>query len=96
MLKRFETKTPIETCCPVHEDEGILESVNGHAVAKPNVEMDDVKVFGGCTVDRLPTWSFTDSGIGPYRDGKFTVVEKFANFGGMDEVPVIPKPTTPS
>jgi hypothetical protein len=96
MLKRFETKTPIETCRPVHEDEGILESADGHAVAKRNVEMDDVKVFGGRTVDRFPAWSFRDSGIGPYRDGKFTVVEKLAIFGGMDEVPVIPKPTTPS
>ena len=95
MLERFKTKTPIETCRPVHEDEGILKATNGHAIAKCNVEMDGVKVFGGCTIDRLPTWGFRDSSISSDREGEFTVVKEVAILGGMDEVPIISKLATP-
>ena len=44
VMKRFEPKTPIEMGPPIHEDEGILETANRHAITKCNINIDDVQV----------------------------------------------------
>jgi hypothetical protein len=44
-MKQFEPKTPIETGCPIHKDEGILVTANRHTIPECNINMDYVQVF---------------------------------------------------
>ncbi len=43
-MEQFEPKTPIEMGRPIHEDEGILETIDRHTFTECNINMDNVQV----------------------------------------------------
>jgi hypothetical protein len=54
MLQGFEAEGPIIPSGSINEDKGKFESPNRDAVAKSDVDMNNVEVLGGEAIDGFP------------------------------------------
>jgi hypothetical protein len=56
----LKTKSPVVPCCLINQDECILETANGEAIAKSNIHMNRMKVFLFTTVNWTTVVGLTD------------------------------------
>ncbi len=63
MLQGFEAEGPIISSGAIDEDKGKFESPNRDAVAKSDVDMNDIQVLGGEAIDSFPTGGLRNCGV---------------------------------
>ena len=63
MLQRFEAECPILSSGAIDEDKGKFESPNRDAVAKSDVDMNDIQVLGGEAIDSFPMGGLRNCGV---------------------------------
>ena len=95
VLQRLKAKRPVVTSCAVDEDECELKTSDGYAIAKGNVDVDDVEVLRGEAIDGFTARRFGNRCVGPKGKGKFAGVEKSTVFRSRNDVLVITEAAAP-
>ena len=96
VMERFEAETPIVACSTINKNHSIFVTSNRHAVAKGNINVDNVEIFGGCPIDGFTAGGFGNGSESTDGGGKFTVINEQAILGGVDEMPVVAETTASS
>ena len=91
VLERLETKHPVVARSAVDKDESKLESVNGNAVPKCNINVNDIKIPGKEPVDCLAAWCFWDCCICAKGERELVGIEECTIFCAGDDVLVVAK-----
>ncbi len=89
VLECFEAERPVVTGRAVDEDEGEFVSSDGDTIAKSDVDMNYVKVFGDEAIYRFATWCFWDCCVCAKGQWELASVEKGTVFASGDDVLVI-------
>ena len=91
VLERLESKSPVVASSAVDKDESKLESADGNAAPKCNINMNDIKISGREPVNRLAVWCFWDCCICAKGERELAGVEECAVFCARDDVLVVAK-----
>ena len=89
VMEGLEAKSPIVSCSTIDKNQSVFVTTNRHTVAKGDINVDNVKIFGGCAIDGFTSGGLGNSSKGANGCGKFTVVHERAIFSGMYEMSVI-------
>jgi hypothetical protein len=91
MLEGFQAEGPIVSGGSIDKDQGKFEAPNRDAVAKGDVDVDNVQVLCGETVDGFSTWGFGNCGVGSKGEREFTGINQGAILCSGNNVLVVPK-----
>jgi hypothetical protein len=91
VLERLESERPVVASSAVNVDESKLVPANRNAVTKCNINMNDIEIPGGKSVNCLAKWCLWDSCISAKGEGELAGIEECAVFCAGDEVLVVAK-----
>ena len=81
VMEGLEAKTPIESRSTIDKNQSVLVTADRHTVAESDIDVNDVEIFGGCSIDGFTPSGLGNSSISANGCGKFAVVHKRAIFG---------------
>ena len=81
VMEGLEAKTPIESRSTIDKNQSVLVTADRHTVAKSDIDVNNVEIFGGCSIDGFTPSSLGNSSISANGCGKLAIVHKQAIFG---------------